>query len=93
MERRGGDRVATRVSLQAQAGGRTFLARLYDVSPTSCQIDCSAAYVLSRGDKILFRFSEEVSMRGKVAWRRGARAGVQFGMALPEEAIARHLNL
>jgi len=92
MERRGGNRVATRVALQARAGGRTFLARLYDVSRSGCQIDCSAAFVLSRGDKIEFRFSEEVSMPGKVAWRRGARAGVRFGMALPE-TIARHLNL
>lgn len=91
MDRRKGDRIETRVTLQALAGGRSFPVRLMDVSPTGCQIDCSSAFVLSRGDKIVFRFSQEISMPGKVAWRRGAYAGVRFGMPLPE-TIARHLG-
>jgi hypothetical protein len=91
MERRGGNRIGSRATLEARAGGRTFPVRLYDLSPTGCHIDCSTAYLLSRGDRIVFRFSEEISLSGKVTWRRGGSAGVQFGAPLPE-AIARHLS-
>lgn len=91
MQPRDSKRIGTRVSLEARANGRTFPARLYDISPTGCQIDCSTAYLLSRGDRIAFRFSEEISLAGKITWRRGASAGVRFAAALPE-AIARHLD-
>jgi hypothetical protein len=91
MQRRDDNRIGTRVSLEAQANGRAFPVRLYDLSPTGCRIDCSSAYILSRGDRIAFRFSEEISLTGKITWRRGATAGVQFRLELPE-AIARHLQ-
>ena len=91
MERRGGNRIGTRAALEARTGGRTFPVQLYDLSPTGCQIDCSTAYLLSRGDRIVIRFSEEISLSGKITRRRGASAGVQFSSPLPE-AIARHLN-
>jgi len=91
MQRRDDNRIGTRVALEAQANGRAFPVRLYDLSPTGCRIDCSRAYILSRGDRIAVRFSEEISLTGKITWRRGATAGVQFQGALPE-AIAQHLR-
>ncbi len=91
MERRGGNRIGTRAALPARAGGRDFAVRLYDLSPTGCQIDCSTAYLLSRGDRITFRFSEDISLPGRITWRRGATAGVRFAAPLPE-SIARHLD-
>jgi hypothetical protein len=91
MQRRDGNRIGTRVALEAQANGRVFPARLYDLSPTGCRIDCSRAYLLSRGDRIAFKFSEEISLTGKITWRRGGAAGVRFRDGLTE-AIARHLQ-
>jgi hypothetical protein len=91
MQRRDDNRIGTRVSLEAQANGRAFPVRLYDLSPTGCRIDCSSAYILSRGDRIAFRFSEEISLSGRITWRRGAAAGVRFRGDLPK-AIAQHLR-
>ena len=91
MERRGGNRIGTRAALEARAAGRTFSVQLHDVSPTGCQIDCSTAYLLSRGDRIVIRFSEEISLSGKITRRRGASAGVQFSSPLPD-AITQHLS-
>jgi hypothetical protein len=40
----------------------------------------------------MFKFNEQTKVTGKIAWRRGVTAGVQFVSGLPE-AIARHLRL
>jgi hypothetical protein len=90
MEDRGSNRKGTRVALEARVQGRTFPAQLYDVSPTGCRIDCSTM-VLSRRDRITFRFADEIAVAGKIVWLRGGFAGVQFYSPLPE-AIARHLR-
>jgi hypothetical protein len=90
MEPRNHDRKDTRVALEARANGRTFAAQLHDVSPTGCQIDCARSD-LSRRDRIVFRFAEEVNVAGKIVWRRGDTAGIRFLAPLPE-AIARHLR-
>jgi hypothetical protein len=89
-ERRDGGRIGTRVSLMARANDLESFTRLFDLSPTGCRIDSSAWY-LSKGDEIVFAFSEEISVSGKIAWRRGHTAGVQFDDPLPD-AIARHLR-
>ena len=89
-ERRGGNRRGTRVALEARAHGRDFPAQLYDISPTGCRFDCGAED-LCRGDKVVFRFSEEIKVTGTIAWRRLSTAGVQFKAPLPE-AISRHLR-
>ena len=47
--------------------------------------------MLSRGDRIAFKFNDETKVSGKIAWRRGETAGVQFASRLPPE-IARHLR-
>jgi len=91
MERRGGNRIGTRAALEARVGQRTCWFPILDLSPTGCQIDCSATSILSRGDRIVLRFSAEISLPGKVMWRRGACAGVRFSEPLPE-AIAKHLH-
>ena len=80
----------TRVALEARAHGRTFSTQLYDLSPTGCRIDCPTS-LLSRGDRIVFTFNDQTKVAGKIAWRRGGTAGVQFSSRLPE-AIARHLR-
>lgn len=90
MERRGGNRIDTRVSLWARANDVESPTRLFDLSPTGCRID-SSAWHLSKGDEIVFQFSEEISVSGKIAWRRGHSAGVEFDAPLPD-AIARHLR-
>ena len=90
MERRNGNRMGTRVALQVRAHGREFPVQLYDLSPTGCRIDCSSS-LLSRGDRIVFRFAEEISVAGRIAYRRGGTAGVRFRSPLPE-AIGRHLH-
>ena len=89
-EYRGSRRRDTRVVLQAQANGVTHPVRLYDVSVTGCRIDCSA-FDLVRSDSIAFRFAEEITVIGEVAWLLGDTAGVQFTSPLPE-AIARHFS-
>lgn len=90
MERRGGNRIDTRVSLWARVNDVESPTRLFDLSPSGCRIDSSAWY-LSKGDEIVIDFSEEISVSGKIAWRRGHTAGVHFDAPLPE-AIARHLR-
>jgi hypothetical protein len=89
-KRRGGNRRDTRVALKARAQGRAFSAQLYDISPTGCRFDCATAD-LGRGEKVVFRFAEEIEVAGTIAWRRRDTAGVQFDSPLPE-AIARHLR-
>ena len=90
MQRRGGNRINTRVSLPARAKNREHITRLIDLSRTGCKID-SSAWELAEGDQIVFAFSKDVSVAGKVSWRRGGNAGVHFDDPLPE-AIARHLR-
>jgi hypothetical protein len=89
-KRRGGNRRGTRVALEARAQGRAFSAQLYDISPTGCRFDCATAD-LGRGEKVVFRFAEEIEVAGTIAWRRRDTAGVQFDSPLPE-AITRHLG-
>ena len=89
-KRRGENRRSTRVALEARAQGRAFSTRLYDVSLTGCRFDC-ATCDLCRGDRIVFRFGEEIKVAGRIAWRRGNTAGVQFDNPLPE-AISQHLR-
>lgn len=89
-KRRGGNRRDTRVALEARVQGREFTARLYDISPMGCRFDCATAD-LDRGEKVAFRFAEEITVAGTIIWRRRNSAGVQFDAPLPE-AIARHLR-
>jgi hypothetical protein len=89
-KRRGSNRRDTRVALEARAQGRTFPAQLYDISPTGCRFDCEA-WDLARGERVVFKFAEEIKVAGTVAWRRRGSAGVQFDAPLPE-AISRHLR-
>ena len=88
--RRASKRRLTRAVLEARASGRTCPVQLHDVSVTGCKID-SAALDLSRDDKIALKFADEITVRGKIAWRRGDAAGVQFTGPLPD-TIARHLR-
>lgn len=90
MERRDNNRVGTRAALEARAQGRTFSTQLYDLSPTGCRFDCDAL-VFSRGEKIVFKFNDKVRIAGKIAWRRGGTAGVQFKGELPD-AVRRYLD-
>lgn len=76
--------------LEARARGRSSPVQLYDVSVTGCRIDC-APLDLSRDDRICFKFADAISVRGRIAWRRGDIAGVKFTTALPD-AIARHFH-
>jgi hypothetical protein len=80
----------TRVALEARAKGRTFSTQLYDLSLTGCRFDCMAM-TFSRGDKVVFKFNDQDSVRGKIAWRRAGTAGVQFTSQLPE-TVARHVR-
>lgn len=89
-KRRGGHRRDTRVVLEARALGRAFSAQLYDISPMGCRFDCTDRD-LCRGERIVFRFAEEIKVAGTIAWRRCNSAGVQFDSPLPE-SIARHLR-
>ena len=89
-EYRGSNRRDTRAVLEARANGVTHPVQLYDVSVTGCRIDCSA-FDLARGDSIVFKFSEEITVAGKVAWLLGDAAGIEFDTSLPE-AIARHFR-
>lgn len=90
-EYRGSNRRDTRVVLEARVQGRALPVRLYDVSVTGCRIDCSTVD-LSPRDKIVFKFADDISVAGKIAWRRGDVAGVKFASSLPD-AIAQHLHL
>jgi hypothetical protein len=38
---------------------------------------------LCTGDKVVFKFSEHAKVKGKIAWRNGAMAGVRFASPLP----------
>lgn len=89
-EYRSSNRRDTRAVLEARANGTTHPVQLYDVSITGCRIDCSA-FDLLRADRIVFKFSEEITVVGEVAWLLGDTAGVQFTSPLPE-AIARHFR-
>lgn len=90
MERRNNHRADTRVALQARAHGRTFSTQLYDISPTGCRFDCSAL-LFSRGDRVVFKINDHVKVTGKIAWRHGDTAGVQFRSQLPDE-ITQHFH-
>lgn len=90
MERRNSNRIDTRVALEARANGRNFSTQLYDLSPTGCRIDCTTVR-LSRGDRIVFKFNDQIKVTGKIAWWRGGTAGVQFRSELPAE-ITRHFR-
>jgi len=74
----------------ARVHDQAYSTRLFDLSPTGCRID-SSHWRLSREDEVVLEFSEEISVSGKIVWRRGNTAGVHFDDPLPE-AIARHLR-
>jgi PilZ domain len=82
MEHRISDRRPSRVELEVRALGRKFFAHLYDLSATGCRFNCAGSYV-STGDRIVFKFAQNTTVKGKIVWRNGAIAGVRFAAPLP----------
>jgi len=90
MERREGNRKGTRAVLVVRMNDHASPTQLFDLSPTGCRIDRSEWHA-ARDDGLVVEFSEEINVSGRIAWRRGNTAGVQFDEPLPE-TIARHLR-
>jgi hypothetical protein len=90
MEHRCNGRRPSRAELEVRSAGRKFLAQLYDLSLTGCRFDCSGSGFCT-GDRLVFRFAEHMKVKGKIAWRKGAMAGVRFLSPLPP-SMAVHVS-
>lgn len=89
-ERRTHERIGTRVEVEALVAGRLGRVTVSNLSVSGCRINTSNGFV-TLGDPIVLRLPGTIRMVGKVVWREGRDAGVEFRSAM-HPAVVAHLG-
>ena len=77
------------VAVEALVRGRAARVTLSDLTANGCRIECSNGFV-EDGDDIILRFGD-MRVMGRVNWRDGRHARVEFRNAL-HAAVVAHLG-
>jgi hypothetical protein len=90
VDRRRFDRKKVTAEVDYRSGWKAERAVAYDLSTHGCMLHSSRGFV-EPGDTIVVRFTQSVTVEGKVIWQQNRTAGIEFASPV-HPLIVSHLS-